>query len=149
MHNDEKIIKEKIIEGLEFTKAMITFNPLTGEDIEPENLNEENRTSYDALVGAIDLLKARTPIHIHKEYPEHDWETYEDGNIDESAMSYGFHNGPYCKRCGYSFCVHCKPNGWSERPCVIDYYQCPKCERRISKGIKFCSDRGQEVEWNE
>lgn len=48
---------EKVIKGLMFTKAMITFNPLTGEDIEPENLNEEDKISYDACVGAIALLK--------------------------------------------------------------------------------------------
>jgi len=51
------IDREKVIKGLEFTKAMITFNPLTGEDIEPENLNEENKTTYDACVGALALLK--------------------------------------------------------------------------------------------
>lgn len=48
---------EEIIYGLEFTKAMITFNPLTGEDIEPEDLNENNKITYDACVGAIVLLK--------------------------------------------------------------------------------------------
>ena len=54
--------REKIIAGLEFTKAMITFNPSTGEDIEPENLNEEDKTSYDACVGAITLLKEQHEI---------------------------------------------------------------------------------------
>lgn len=49
--------REKVISGLEFTKAMITFNPSTGEDIEPGNLNEADRTTYDACVGAIALLK--------------------------------------------------------------------------------------------
>jgi hypothetical protein len=49
--------REKVIKGLEFTKSMITFNPSTGEDIEPENLNEADKTSYDACVGAIALLK--------------------------------------------------------------------------------------------
>ena len=49
--------REKVIKGLEFTKAMITFNPSTGEDIEPENLNEANKTTYYACVGAIALLK--------------------------------------------------------------------------------------------
>ena len=49
----------KVIKGLEFTKAMITFNPSTGEDIEPENLNEADKTSYDACVGAIALLKGQ------------------------------------------------------------------------------------------
>ena len=48
---------EKVIKGLYFTKAMITFNPSTGEDIEPGNLNEANKTSYDACVGAIALLQ--------------------------------------------------------------------------------------------
>ena len=47
----------KVIYGLEFTKAMITFNPSTGEDIEPENLNEDDKITYDACVGAITLLK--------------------------------------------------------------------------------------------
>ena len=48
--------REKIINGLEFTKAMITFNPSTGEDIEPENLNEVNKITYDACVGAIAMI---------------------------------------------------------------------------------------------
>ena len=50
----------KVIHGLEFTKAMITFNPSTGENIEPENLNEDNKTTYDACVGAIALLKGQS-----------------------------------------------------------------------------------------
>lgn len=54
--------REKVIEGLEFTKAMITFNPSTGEDIEPGNLNEEDKTSYDACVGAIALLKEQEEL---------------------------------------------------------------------------------------
>lgn len=54
--------KEKIIKGLEFTKAMITFNPSTGEDIEPENLNEDDKITYDACVGAIALLKEQERI---------------------------------------------------------------------------------------
>lgn len=53
---------EEVIYGLEFTKAMITFNPSTGEDIEPENLNEDNKITYDACVGAIALLKEQERI---------------------------------------------------------------------------------------
>ena len=54
--------KKDVIGGLEFTKAMITFNPSTGEDIEPENLNEEDKTTYDACVGAISLLKEQKEL---------------------------------------------------------------------------------------
>ena len=53
----KRMDREKVVKGLEFTKAMITFNPSTGEDIEPGNLNEENKTTYDACVGAIAMLK--------------------------------------------------------------------------------------------
>ena len=49
--------REKVLGGLEFIKAMITFDPSTGEDIDPETLNDANKTSYDACVGAIALLK--------------------------------------------------------------------------------------------
>lgn len=54
--------REKVIQGLEFTKAMITFNPSTGEDIEPGNLNEADKTTYDACVGALALLKEQETI---------------------------------------------------------------------------------------
>ena len=47
----------------------------------------------------------------------HIWKTNRDswpkedgeyGNmIDEFAYSIGIHNGPECKICGYSFCMHC------------------------------------------
>lgn len=59
---DEMYNIDEVIYGLEFTKAMITFNPSTGEGIEPENLNEDNKITYDACVGAIALLKEQERI---------------------------------------------------------------------------------------
>ena len=97
-----------------------------------------------------ELLKeqeAKPPVHIHEEYPEHDWERKENGDIDDFAYDGDYHNGPMCKRCYYSFCIHCDPDGWNKEPCIIDKYKCPKCERYISKGTKFCSDCGQAVKW--
>ena len=103
------------------------------------------------LRGALALLKeqeTKPPIHVHEEYPEHDWETDEDGKIDEWAMSYEFHNGPMCKRCYHSFCIHCEPNGFNDGPCVIDKYKCPNCGCVLQKGTKFCSECGQAVKWD-
>lgn len=57
--------REHVIKGLEFTKAMITFNPSTGEDIEPENLNEDNKITYDACIGAVALLKEQETVEGH------------------------------------------------------------------------------------
>lgn len=38
----------------------------------------------------------------------HAWELTEDGDIDFLASGFGYHNGPRCKKCGYSFCEHCQ-----------------------------------------
>ena len=53
--------REDIIGGLQFTAGMVTFNPLNGETITPEELNEQDKLTYDACMGAIDLLKAQEP----------------------------------------------------------------------------------------
>ena len=82
--------REKVIKGLEFTKAMITFNPSTGEDIEPGNLNEADKTTYDACVGAIALLKEQESwINEIAEYQQsisgsgmHELDDYEKGKWD-------------------------------------------------------------------
>ena len=56
VEHSKEVDRKEVIKGLEYTKEMITFNPLTGEEIEPENLNEVNKITYDACVGAIALL---------------------------------------------------------------------------------------------
>ena len=95
--------RQKIIAGLEFTKAMITFNPSTGEDIDPENLNEADKTTYDACVGAIAMLKEQEPILLENQHKPY--------GISTNA------NSPWisrCPRCGKKvegkqtkFCKYC------------------------------------------
>lgn len=48
----------------------------------------------------------------------HEWEIDDDGEIDNFAYSAGFCNGPVCKKCGKSFCKHCKNE--------FDIEECPK-----------------------
>lgn len=121
-------------------------------DAVSDEICEALHNAYDrGFYNAARTLKEqepKTPIHIHEEYPEHDWETDADGKIDEWAMSYEYHNGPVCKRCYHSFCIHCEPNGFNDGPCVIDEYKCPKCGCILPKGTKFCSECGQAVKWN-
>lgn len=87
--------------------------------------------------------------HHHVEYPEHDWVRDKDGNIDEFAFEFAYHNGPCCRRCFYSFCISCKgEEGYSAQPCVEDWYECPKCGKKFySKGDNYCSKCGQELSW--
>lgn len=97
------IDREKVIKGLEFTKAMITFNPSTGEDIEPENLNEANKTSYDACVGAIALLKEQDAVEpeeiVNDHFPVGDYRRtigWLCGKCGKAIMG----DGNYCSYCG-------------------------------------------------
>lgn len=56
-----ELIITKIIDGLYFTIGMMLFNPLTGESKKPDELNKDDRTTYDACMGAIELLKMQKP----------------------------------------------------------------------------------------
>lgn len=42
----------------------------------------------------------------------HVWATNDDGTVDDFAYDYegeaGYHNGPRCVVCGYSFCHYCQ-----------------------------------------
>lgn len=131
--------REKVIKGIEAIREFFGFGLPSQSPI--------FETYQNILTDAISLLKEQEPIHIYEKYPQHDWETDEDGKIDEWAMSYEFHNGPICKRCYHSFCIHCEPNGFNDGPCVIDEYKCPKCESILQKGTKFCSKCGLAVKW--
>lgn len=98
----------------------------------------------------MERLIKRKPRHIHEEYPEHNWCCEEDGTINEFAMEYEYHNGPSCKRCGYSFCVHCDPDGWNKKlPCIIDEDYCPNCGRMVHNMYTYCPDCGQALDWEE
>ena len=146
---------EKVIKGLECCTNIspdgcLMLCPYKDEKDETYSGFCEQVLKQDAL-AMLKEQEPKTPIHIHEEYPEHDWETDEEGKIDEFAMSDGFHNGPCCKRCFYSFCIICKPNsGWNDRPCVVDFYKCPKCGERIlknGKNVEYCVNCGQAVKW--
>ncbi len=88
--------REKVIKGLEFTKAMITFNPSTGEDIEPENLNEADKTTYDACVGAISLLKEQEAVEPIPPTDESD--LWKCGNCNHQLFRCTHQR--YCEMCG-------------------------------------------------
>lgn len=75
---------KKIIDGLYFTVGMILFNPATGESKTPDELNEDDRYTYDACMGAIELLKAQEPRV--------------DGKSQEVISGFTL----YCPNCGFA-----------------------------------------------
>ena len=144
--------REKVISGLHCRAQdlMIDLPACDKCDYQVQIVNRMGCDFRRLCKDALALLKeqeAKPPIHVHEEYKEHDWVRKENGDIDDFAYDGNYHNGPSCKRCHYSFCIFCDPDGWNKEPCIIDEYKCPKCRRYISKGTKFCSDCGQEVKW--
>ena len=49
--------REEIINGLKMSMELTLFDPSTGEVMEPRQLNDINRTAYEAYKGAIELLE--------------------------------------------------------------------------------------------
>ena len=61
--------RKEIIDGLKMTMGLITFDPSTGEDIDPDDLNDLNRTTYDACKCAVELLESQD-VTLHMNLPE-------------------------------------------------------------------------------
>ena len=69
---------------------------------------EIKHQEWDALIHQ--YVFGKVPNKDFGTFATHDWIKDEDGNVDEFAMSYDYHNGPQCDRCATSFCMHCTKN---------------------------------------
>lgn len=104
--------------------------------------------ALDMAIKALEKQIPKKPIHKREEFPTHDWVKNSDGSIDEWAVDCGFHNGPMCKRCGHSFCVHCVEDVEKElsATCEYSYYLCPTCGEEVDYKEHHCKC-GQAIEW--
>jgi len=52
----------------------------------------------------------------------HEWRKNDDGTVDVFGLDddIGFHNGPICVKCYYSFCEHCNRGPIEECPGVLE-----------------------------
>ncbi len=57
--------REEIINGLKMSMDLTLFDPSTGEVMEPRQLNDINRTAYEAYKGAIELLEKQPDTTTH------------------------------------------------------------------------------------
>jgi hypothetical protein len=76
-----------IIEGLKLTKDLWEFDPATGDKVEPHMMNDLDRTTYDAVRGALERL---TPKKVG----------------GDTARLVDLHNGAWEKVGGYK-CPEC------------------------------------------
>ena len=61
--------REEIINGLKMSMELTLFDPSTGEVMEPRQLNDINRTAYEAYKGAIELLEKQPDTTTHDSIP--------------------------------------------------------------------------------
>ena len=107
--------------------------------------------NYEYAAKALDKHIPKKIVHIHEEYPKHDWIRDKNGEIDMWVMDVGFHNGPGCKRCGVTVCECCNPD-YDQDKCVVDEMHCPSCNACISwpyEKIRHCPGCGQALDWSE
>lgn len=107
---------------------------------------------YETLRSAIHHLESLRPVKpgpFYDEAPEHEWVLNSDGSINHFAWEYEFCSGPVCRRCGYSFCEYCNPDGWTAKKCIKRGYSCPKCGSEVFKGREHCAKCGARLEWDE
>ena len=79
-----KLIRNQ--DALEYCKKQSMLEQMVGNEVWKH---------YEYAAKALNKQIPQKPIHIHEEHSEHLWQRNADGTIDTSAMSSGFHNGPY------------------------------------------------------
>lgn len=129
----------KAIEAMKFYKQRL-YNGVFNQYID----------AFDVAVSALEKQVPKKPIHRHEEYPKHQWQKDDDGNIDECAFLEQYHTGVRCERCRKTVCALCNPN-YDEDKCITDFYLCPTCNEKLSKydspnGCKSCLQR---LDWSD
>ena len=125
-------------ETMEFLQSCIDSNML-------------NEVVANYVKNAVDVLGKHIPhrpIHVHKQYPTHDWKLNSVGEIDTWAWANGYHNGPVCQRCHHSPCEYCNPSYDTEK-CVVNVDICYYCGFDVDKSMKYCPQCGQALDWSE
>lgn len=90
---------EKVISGLQYTVEMVLFDPATGYSKDPDDLNDLDRITYDACIGAIALLKEQEAKMVKVIKNAYNEEFYCCPNCDKQF--YGYFKRPlYCDQCG-------------------------------------------------
>lgn len=89
-------------------------------------------------------------IGTKRRWKHHNWAKNEDGSIDEFAWEQGYHNGPVCQNCYYSYCINCDEAEEVDKvPCETTEYVCPNCGKFVSTDDHFCSNCGIELEFSD
>lgn len=85
----------------------------------------------DRAMAYIEAKKVSLTKHLNDVRGNHIWKLEEDGNVDVWGLDAGYHNGPKCILCGYSYCYHCH----DEPPVECTAKLCTSCGIKLVHGI--------------
>ena len=120
-------------------------------DLQIQLENKALPDGIEAIQIAIQALEKqipKKPKSTHIKYGKHTWAKKENGEIDDFAWDYEYHNGVVCEVCGKTVCVHCNPQYDRLTDCEDEYYNCPSCGKKIFSAYKYC-DCGQKIDWSD
>lgn len=109
-----------------------------------EELAEAMRMSIQALEKQI----PKKPKHTYIKHGKHTWKKNENGEIDDFAWDYDYHNGVVCEVCGEAVCVHCNPDYMELDDCEEEHWSCSSCGKEVYRNTKYC-DCGQKLDWSD
>ena len=126
-----------------------------------EDLNSAYDTAINALeevqqyrkIGTVEECRAavekqipKKPKHTYIKHGKHTWKKDKNGEIDNFAWGFDYHNGVVCEVCGKTVCVHCNPDYNELDDCEVNTYSCPVCDKEVDYRQKYC-DCGQKLDW--
>ena len=109
---------------------------------------QKRADALDVAIQALEKQIPKKPKSTHIKYGKHTWAKKENGEIDDFAWDYEYHNGVVCEVCGKTVCVHCNPQYDRLTDCEDEYYNCPSCGKKIFSAYKYC-DCGQKIDWSD
>lgn len=107
-----------------------------------------SREASELAIQALEKQISKKAEHKVIKYGKHKWRKGENGEIDDFAFDYGYHNGVVCEICEKAVCVHCEPDWEKLDDCEDDYYICPTCGDKFYSKRDYCSC-GQQLDWSD
>lgn len=108
----------------------------------------ETEDYTEVAINALEKQIQKKPKHTYIKHGKHTWKKNENGEIDDFAWDYDYHNGVVCEVCGETVCVHCNPDYMELDDCEEEHWSCSSCGKEVYRNTKYC-DCGQKLDWSE
>ena len=134
-------------EAVEKMKNMRLFMQIEDKNSDCK-FTEDDYKANEIAIQALEKQIPKKPKHTYIKHGKHTWKKNENGEIDDFAWDYDYHNGVVCEVCGETVCVHCNPDYMELDDCEEEHWSCSSCGKEVYRNTKYC-DCGQKLDWSE